>query len=152
VVDVDVVVVVVDVLVDVLVVVDVGAPVVDDELAGAGAGAGGGGAPKIVLVVETVDVATFSTDIVEGPLAAGPSPSAMPRVPSPTSAARAAPPTYGRVLPVRRTGVSLSNRSLSCRGAALIVITFRPGRRWRLTHFGGHHVATALTPIGWPRV
>jgi hypothetical protein len=152
VVDVDVVVVVVDVLVDVLVVVDVGAPVVDDELAGAGAGAGGGGAPKIVLVVETVDVATFLTDIVEGPLAAGPSPSAMPRVPSPTSAARAAPPTYGRVLPVRRTGVSLSNRSLSCRGAALIVITFRPGRRWRLTHFGGRHVATALTPIGWPRV
>lgn len=83
----------VDVLVDVLVVVDVGAPVDVAELAGAGAGAGGGGAPKIVLVVETVDVATFLTDIVEGPLVSGPSPSAIPRVPSPTRAARATPPT-----------------------------------------------------------
>jgi hypothetical protein len=77
-----------------------------------------------------VDVATFLTDTIKG---FDRSPSATPREPSPTRAASAPAPKSTLVLPVRRAGASEGSRSLNCRGA-LIVITFRPDRRERLTH------------------
>ena len=75
---------------------------------------------EVAVVLELVVVATFSTDIVDGPPGAGVPASVTPTAPSTARAVRAMAPTTGRAPSVRRTGVSLS-----CRGTALIVITFR---------------------------
>jgi len=98
---------------------------------------------EVEVALELVVVATFSTDIADGPPGAGVPASVAPTAPSTVSAARAMAPATSRALSVRRTGVSLS-----CRGTELNVITFRSDRGPTLAHaFGRRTPATAPAAI-----